>query len=177
MGFLCENVVITGPGNGLEVDRDTWCALLNMGIFVDRGAHGQPLLGEEWKTGFMLSALDDEKLPVTLSAGQARAVADSLETYSALIPDPEEIGEVLTDTSTPVDGLYEKFAVTKRRGWVQTDDVSLVFLEEGKGIIRDVIELCRRGPVKVDLARRAEPNRRLTLVKTRPSAKGIDRAS
>ena len=153
MGFLCEDVIVRGPGGSVPCERDQWFALLSLGLMPEPDQYGKPLLGEEWKNNIQLAVIDDEALPVTFTAEQARVFADALEFYSAGIPEREEIGEVLEY----VEQRFQNYAVTARKGWVETDDVEIVFLEGGKDIIRKMIALLRRGPVKVELAREPEP--------------------
>lgn len=153
MSFLHDDVIITGAGGSLQIDAITWCGLLQLGAMPEPDQYGRPLPGEEWKVDFGRAAYDDEKLPVSLSGDRAKIIADTLELYSARIPEREEIGEVLNEVwKDDVDGLPMKYAVTSKKGWIETDDVELVFLEQGKQVIRDLIDLCRRGPIKVSLA-------------------------
>src|SRR5208283_878917 len=121
MGFLAENVILSGPGGCLEFDAGQWCAL-HMFLMPEPDQYGQPQPGEEWKLPMMSAVYDDERLPVTFSAEQAKAFADALEFYSASIPEAEEIGKVLTSVDMVVDGKMTTYAVTSRKGWVATDD-------------------------------------------------------
>ncbi|MGO9572589.1 MAG: hypothetical protein ACLP5H_34165 [Desulfomonilaceae bacterium] len=154
MGFLMENMILTGQGDCLEFDMEQWCALLNLGMMPEPDEHGRPLPGEVWKQRYMSAMLDDERLPVTLSVEQARVFAESLEFYSAGIPEREDVGRVITAIDREIDGKWTKYAVTTGRGWIETDDVELLFLQDGKDIIRKAIVLLRSGTVRVELASR-----------------------
>jgi len=131
---------------------------------MDVDEQGRIPAAEQWKEDFRVASLDTSKLPVSLSAERAAVLAGQLRQFSRPIPEKEEIGQVIDTVDREIDGQWRKFAVTSRKGWIETDDVASVFLEQGKGIIRDVIELLERGPVKVDLAKRFEPGPRLRVV-------------
>jgi hypothetical protein len=163
MGFLHDNVVATGVGGSMELDSGQWSALLAF-LMPEPDQYGRALPEEKWKLEVMSQLFDDEQMPVTLSANQARAYADALEFYSSSIPEKEEIGDVIDTVDREIDGQWKKYAITSRKGWIETDDVELIFLEEGKQMIRDLVELCRKGPIKVDLASRAHEGPRLTPV-------------
>ncbi len=156
MGFLSDNVILTGPGGCLELDSGQWCALLNLGMIPEPDQSGRSLPSGQWKQDLMFAALDDERLPVVFSAEQARTFADALEYSSASIPESAEFGKLLTTREVEVGGEWKKYAVTSRKGWVETDDVELLFLEDGKEIIHRTIELLRSGPVTIELAARAD---------------------
>lgn len=151
MGFLSENVILSGPGGCLELDFEQWCGL-HMFLMPETDQYGRPQPGEEWKLPMMSAVCDDERLPVTFSAEQAKAFAESLEFYSAGIPENEDIGKIISVIDREINGKWTKYAVTTGRGWIETGDVELLFLQEGKDIIRKAIELLRSGEVTVQLA-------------------------
>ena len=150
MGFLSEGVIAAGLGGQVYLDRDQWSAL-SWFLMPETDQHGQPLPGEEWKHHVTQSALHEESFPIRFTEEQSRIFADAMEFYSASIPEREEIGEVLDTVDREIDGQWKKYAVTSSKGWLETDDVEIVFLEDGKQIIRDLIALCRKGPVTVNL--------------------------
>jgi hypothetical protein len=162
---LNEDVIVKAPGVFLEVECTTWYALVALGLAPDIDQYGRPLPEEAWKQSYAVAMLDADRLRVTLAPVLANAFADGREFYSASIPEQEDIGEVLDSIDREVDGVWKKFAVTSKKGWVETDDVDLVFLDEGKEIIHRMIELCRCGEVKVELARLADPNPGLKVVR------------
>jgi len=165
MSFLCEDIVVIAPGKRLQLNNETWCALLGLGFGpMDVDEHGRIPAAEQWKEDFRVASLDTSKLPVSLSAERAAVLAGQLRQFSRAIPEAREIGEVLDVVDRCIHGQWRKFAVTSRKGWIECDDVAIVFMEQGKAAIEAVIELFERGPVKVDLAERSEPGPRLRVI-------------
>jgi hypothetical protein len=151
MAFLCENVMLIAPGGSLELDSEQWCGLLNLGLMPEPDQDGRPLPGEAWKHDWVAAAMDDEKLPVFFSPEQATAFADGLERYSAGIPEKEDFGKLLSVVDRPIDGQWRKYAVTTQQGWIETDDVEIGFIEDGKSVIHEAIAIFRSGRVRVVL--------------------------
>jgi hypothetical protein len=161
MRYLTEDVVVSGRGGQFQLDVEQWCALTSF-FMPEPDKYGRALPTEEWKHKVRRDMFDADRMPVHLLAEQAEIFAGDLEFYTANIPEQSQFGKVLDAVDHEVDGEWKKFAITSKRGWIETDDVELLFLEEGKDIIRNLVWLCRRGPITVDLANR----------KTRPAPTG-----
>jgi len=156
MSFLSENVILTGLGDCIELDPEQWCGLTQIGgALPENGVH-------DWREAVFQSV--GGKLPIKLSAPEAAEFSANLQISFDQIP---EIGRVIDVSRHAVPGPHsETYVITSKQGWLAVDDVFLPFLGVDKQIISKVIELCRKGPVKVEFALAAQgPRPHLTVVK------------